>query len=455
MHIDQTHDQNLQSWVDSSNRPDAEFPIQNLPYCVFSRGDGGPTVGVGIGDQILDLRAIARGDCLRELQAPLDESLLPVMQADCLNPMMGLSSHGRQALRQAFSELLSASCPALRDRSGLRAEVMVSQSDVRFHVPAHIRDYSDFYASLFHATNVGSMFRPDNPLLPNYKWIPIGYHGRASSIVISGTPVRRPAGQVSPTGSEPPSFRISSMLDYELEVGIWVAQGNELGQPIPMRAAEESVFGFSLVNDWSARDIQKWEYQPLGPFLAKSFATSVSPWVVTAEALAPFRVPAFPRGGDCPPLEYLDSPQNRDAGGFDIELEVRLTSAAMRQSNLPAHRLSCGSFRDLYWTPAQMIAHHTSNGCNLAAGDLLASGTVSGRDRTSRGCLLELTWDGEFGRPVPGTQRTPIQLPDGTQRIFLQDGDEVIMTGYCQREGYRRIGLGACRGTVVGATPDT
>lgn len=454
MHIDHTHDQYLESWVESSQHANTDFPIHNLPYCVFSRGNSRPAIGVGIGDQILDLRGLANSPCLAELEAPIDDLLREALMADCLNPLMALSPRQRREARLAFSQLLSASCPALRDRADLCKSVMVPQSDVRFHVPARIRDYSDFYASIFHATNVGSMFRPDNPLLPNYRWIPIGYHGRVSSIVISGTDVRRPAGQMSPIGSAPPVFQPSTMLDYELEVGIWIAQGNELGQPISIHAAEDHLFGLSLVNDWSARDIQRWEYQPLGPFLAKSFATTVSPWVVTAEALAPFRAPAFPRGEeDGGPLEYLDCQQNRDAGGFEIELEVYLSSAGMRQSELPPQRLSQGSFRDLYWTPAQMIAHHTSNGCNLAAGDLLASGTVSGRDRHARGCLLELTWDGEFGRPLPANQRTPLKLADGTERMFLEDGDEVIMTGFCHREGYRRIGFGSCRGTIVGQSP--
>jgi fumarylacetoacetase len=298
------------------------------------------------------------------------------------------------------------------------------------------------------------MFRPDNPLLPNYKWIPIGYHGRASSIVASGTAIRRPVGQMTPEPGQAPPFKPCAMLDYELEVGIWVAEGNELGQPIGIEAAEAHLFGLSLVNDWSARDLQRWEYQPLGPFLAKSFATTVAPWVVTWEALAPFRCAAFEReAGDPQPLPYLNSEFNHSSGGIDLTLEVFIASDKMRQSGLARHRLSRGSFRDLYWTPAQMLTHHSSNGCNLSAGDLLASGTVSGRDRGARGCLLELTWDGDLGQPVPGTQRTAIELPDGSQRKFLADGDELTLTGFCERGGFRRIGFGECTGTILPAAP--
>ncbi len=450
MPVDHTHDQKLTSWVDSSQNADSDLPIQNLPYCTFSLSGEDNRVGVGIGDEILDLRVVAGSGCMGQLQHTLDKTTLDAMQCDNLNAMMALTVDQRRGVRHAISELLSAACVALRDDTNLRQQALVSQSQATFHVPARIRDYSDFYASVFHATNVGSMFRPDNPLLPNYKWIPIGYHGRASSIVASGTSIHRPTGQLAGDGDTPPSVKPCAMLDYELEVGIWVAEGNQLGQPIPMKSAENHLFGLSLVNDWSARDVQKWEYQPLGPFLAKSFATTVSPWVVTAEALAPFRAPAFVRDSSDPqPLPYLDSSENREAGGFDVTLEVRLSSQTMRQTNVPPVRLSQGTSRDLYWTPAQMITHHTMNGCNLAPGDLLASGTISGRERSSRGCLLELTWDGELGRPVPGSQRTAIKLPDGSERKFLSDGDQVIMAGYCQRDGFRRIGFGECKGTIL------
>jgi fumarylacetoacetase len=295
--------------------------------------------------------------------------------------------------------------------------------------------------------------RPDHPLLPNYRWIPIGYHGRGSSIVVSGTEIRRPKGQTSPPSEgKPPLFQPSTMLDYELEVAIWIAEGNRQGEPIAIEDAERHWFGLGLLNDWSARDLQRWEYQPLGPFLAKSFATSISPWVVTREALAPFRCPALVRSeGDPQPLAYLDSKEDRAKGGVDLTLEVYLRSHSMRAAGTPPVRLSQGSFRDLYWTIAQLITHHASNGCNLQPGDVLGSGTVSGRPRESRGCLLELTWDGEFGHPVPGTQRTAMELPGKEQRVFLADGDEVILRGYCEAPGFRKIGFGECSGTIMPA----
>jgi fumarylacetoacetase len=320
--------------------------------------------------------------------------------------------------------------------------VLVDRSEAEMLLPAAVGDYTDFYASVFHATNVGRMMRPDNPLLPNYKYIPIGYHGRASSLVVSGTPVSRPAGQTEP--KEPggaPAFGPSRSLDYELEVGAFVAEGNPRGRPIPLAEADRHLFGLVLVNDWSARDVQKWEYQPLGPFLAKSFATSVSPWVVTREALAPFRVPAFVRPpGDPAPLPYLLDERDRAAGGFDLRLEVLLSTPTMRERGLPPALLSESNLRVLYWTLAQMLAHHTSNGCTLRPGDLLASGTVSGPEKNQRGCLLELTWRGA----------EPVELPSGETRRFLEDGDEVILRGRCEREGFVRIGFGECRGVIGG-----
>jgi fumarylacetoacetase len=306
-----------------------------------------------------------------------------------------------------------------------------------------IGNYTDFYASVYHATNIGKMFRPDQPLMPNYKWIPIGYHGRASSIVQSGTPIRRPSGQTMLDGASAPNFGPSRVLDYELEVGFFVGKGNEQGQPVSITEAEDHIFGLCLVNDWSARDIQRWEYQPLGPFLSKSFATTISPWIVTTEALAPFRVPAFEREADDPqPLLYLDSPQNRERGGFDIKLEVLIQTEQMRQQNLAPFRLSASNTKDLYWTFAQMLTHHSSNGCNLRSGDLLASGTVSGATKDSQGSLIELTERGSL----------PITLPTGEVRRFLEDGDEVILRGYCEREGFRRIGFGECRGKILPAS---
>jgi fumarylacetoacetase len=318
-----------------------------------------------------------------------------------------------------------------------------------------VLNYTDFYASIHHATTVGSMFRPDNPLLPNYKHIPIGYHGRASSIVVSGTEVRRPRGQQAPPEGDPkatPAFGPCKMLDYELEVGLFVGPGNALGQPIPIGKAASHIFGLCLVNDWSARDIQKWEYQPLGPFLAKNFATTISPFIVTMEALEPFRCPALRRpDGDPRPLPYLYSEEDQARGGIDITLEVWLQSEQMRARGLSPVLLSkSNAFKDLYWTPAQLLTHHASNGCNLQPGDLLASGTVSGPGLTERGCLLELTWDGvgADGKPRP---RKPVQLPTGETRTFLTDGDEVIFKGYCERGGFRRIGFGECRGRIAPA----
>jgi fumarylacetoacetase len=307
-------------------------------------------------------------------------------------------------------------------------------------LPVEIGDYTDFYASIFHATNVGSMFRPDEPLLPNYKHVPIGYHGRASSIVPTGTPVRRPLGQVMPDGAPEPLFRASRRLDYELEVGVFVGPGNALGEPIPASEAEHHVFGLCLLNDWSARDIQAWEYQPLGPFLAKSFATSISPWVVTLDALEPFRVPPQPRpAGDPPPLMYLESDEVRERGAIDVRLEVAISTERMRAAGMAPHVVSRSTLRHLYWTIAQLVTHHASNGCNLRPGDLLGTGTVSGPTRESRGCLLELTWRGS----------EPLQLPGGETRRFLEDGDEVIFRGWCEREGTIRIGLGECRGVIT------
>jgi fumarylacetoacetase len=307
-------------------------------------------------------------------------------------------------------------------------------------LPAEIGDYTDFYASVHHATNVGRMFRPDNPLLPNYKWVPIGYHGRASSVVVSGTPVRRPSGQLKDDGADAPSFAPTRRLDYEVELGCYVGPGNALGEPVPIGAAADQLFGFCLLNDWSARDLQAWEYQPLGPFLAKNFASTVSPWVVTSAALAPFRAPVAARAeGDPAPLPYLADPEDAAAGGVGVELEVLLLTEAMRAGGYPPYRLSRSDALDLYWTPAQLVAHHASNGCNLRPGDLLGSGTVSGPEDGARGCLLELTWRGS----------RPVTLPGGETRRFLEDGDEVILRGMCRRPGAVPIGFGECRGRIV------
>jgi fumarylacetoacetase len=324
--------------------------------------------------------------------------------------------------------------------------VLVPQTDAQMELPATVGDYTDFYASVFHATNVGKMMRPDNPLLPNYKWVPIGYHGRASSLVVSGTPVRRPCGQTEPAAGGPPRFGPSRSLDYELEVGAFLGPGNPLGEPVPIAAAEDRVFGLCLVNDWSARDLQKWEYQPLGPFLAKSFATSLSPWVVTLEALAPYRVPAFARPeGDPRPLAYLADDESEARGGIDVRLEALLSSRPMREQGRPPLTVSRSNLRDLYWTLAQMVAHHTSNGCNLRPGDLIATGTVSGAEDEARASLIE--------RTQRGTR--PLALPSGEERRFLEDGDEVILRGRCEREGFVPIGFGECRGEIVGTNGET
>jgi len=437
--LDETHDPKVQSWVESANDPGADFPIQNLPFGVFRRRDAGAeaSVGVAIGDRILDLDGMQSEGLLAEKSVRLAAN---ACASDSLNPLMELGAGPRRALRRRLHAILSADAPA-SDREAA-ARHLVAQSSVDMLLPASVGDYTDFYASIFHATNVGKLFRPDNPLLPNYKFIPIGYHGRASSLVVSGTPVRRPCGQTR-DGDAAPKFGPTKALDYELEVGFFVSAGNKLGETIPIAEAEEHIFGICLVNDWSARDIQAWEYQPLGPFLGKSFATSLSPWVVTMEALAPFRVAAFARAeGDPAPLPYLFDPSDQEYGGLDLSLEVSLLSPRMRENGIAPIVLGRSNFRDLYWTIAQMLTHHASNGCNMRPGDLLASGTVSGADKTARGCLLELTSRG----------KDPVMLPAGEQRKFLENGDEIILRGFCERNGFRRIGLGNCRGTILPAS---
>ena len=461
--VNETHDPKLESWIESANDPETDFPIQNLPLCAYVRNehmdsamDNG--IGIRIGDSVIDLCTIAGASLLAGITTDdgfsLDDD--PFLQFLLLTSGPRVGSE----IRKRLIELLSVGTADLRANKRLCEQAVIPVDEVEFLVPVESADYTDFYASLFHATNVGSMFRPDNPILPNYKHIPIAYHGRASSIVPSGTDIRRPRGQTLPGATlqdGPPQFGPCKLLDYELEVGLFIGRSNDMGEPVSMQDAEDHIFGMCLVNDWSARDMQKWEYQPLGPFLAKSFATTISPYIVTMEALAPFRTPALKRdAGDPQPLPYLTSDENDKAGGIDITLEVYLQSAQMRERSLSPIRLSQGSFKDMYWTIAQMVTHHTSNGCNLQPGDLLASGTISGPTRDARGCLLELTWDGDpFANPptiVPGTQRTPIELPTGEQRKFLADGDEIILKGFCEREGFRRIGFGECRGIITPAT---
>ncbi len=429
----------LRSWVESANAG-GDFPIQNLPFGVFRRreDDESARVGVAIGDMILDLTA-----CRDEGRfTGMAERAAGCCAAPSLNDLMALGPEARVELRRQVSALLETGSAAYRANHRLGDRLLLPMAEAEMLLPATIGDYTDFYASVHHATNVGSMFRPDNPLLPNYKWVPIGYHGRASSVVPSGTPVIRPSGQSKGPDAEAPTFGPSRSLDYEMELGLLVGGGNAMGQPVPLDRAEELMFGFCLVNDWSARDLQSWEYQPLGPFLAKSFATTISPWIITPEALAPFRAPAFARpAGDPQPLPYLDSRHNRESGSLAVTVEVYLASKRMREAGQEPMRLSRASAADLYWTPAQLLAHHTSNGCNLRPGDLLATGTISGPSKEARGCLLELTWRGA----------EPLTLPTGETRKFLEDGDEVIMRGTCEREGAVRIGFGECRGVVVSA----
>src|SRR6202795_5269393 len=441
--LDETHDPKVQSWIESANVAGSDFPVQNLPFGVFRRRNAGGEAGVGIaiGDRIVDVAGMRSESLLAEEGLRLAAN---ACASDSLNSLMTLGAGPRRALRQRLHTILRQDAPASDRQAATRH--LIAQSDVEMQLPAVVGDYTDFYASIFHATNVGKLFRPDNPLLPNYKYIPIGYHGRASSLVPSGTPVRRPSGQTrdgdavpSKVPNDDPKFGPTKALDYELELGFFVSAGNTLGETIPVGEAEEHIFGVCLVNDWSARDIQAWEYQPLGPFLGKSFATSLSPWVVTMEALAPFRAAAFSRAkGDPAPLPYLSGPSDQRHGGLDLWLEVSLLSPRMHEANAAPIVLGRSNFRDMYWTMAQMLTHHASNGCSLRPGDLLASGTVSGADKTARGCLLELTARG----------KDPVSLPTGEQRQFLEDGDEIILRGFCERDGFRRIGLGSCRGEI-------
>jgi len=440
--IDHTHNPDAVSWVASASEAGTDFPIQNLPFGVFARRGSGdrPRVGVAVGDLILDIAACEAAGLVTGAAAAAARDC----GADSLNALMARGRADRIALRRAVFALLDADAPGADEAQDRVAPFLIPQTNAEMHLPAAVGDYTDFYASVHHATNVGRMMRPDNPLLPNYKHVPIGYHGRASSLVISGTPVRRPFGQTKPDGSDAPVFGPSRRLDFELEVGVFIGPGNDLGVPLPIDAIDEHLFGLCLVNDWSARDVQAWEYQPLGPFLAKNFGTTLSPWVVTMEALEPFRVaPAARPDGDPAPLPYLVGAADRARGAFDVSLEVLISTGKMREQALPPQRLSASNLQDLYWTLGQMAAHHASNGCNLRPGDLLASGTVSGPSKDARGCLLELTWRGA----------EPITLPSGEERRFLEDGDEVILRGTCLRPGAAAIGFGECRGVVLPALP--
>ena len=424
----------MKSRVESANLPGCDFPLENLPYGVF-RQSGSVRIGVAIGDRVLDLRGCVQEGLLGELSA----EIVAACSGDTLNALMALGPDVWSSLRKQLTALLNVEAEAhVQERVSRQ---LVPIRDVEMQLPAQVGDYTDFYASVHHATRVGKLFRPDNPLLPNYKFVPIGYHGRASSIVVSGTDIRRPSGQTKAANSLEPVFGPSRSLDYELEVGIFVGPGNAIGEPVPIAEAEQHVFGLCLVNDWSARDIQSWEYQPLGPFLAKSFATSVSPWVVTMQALGPYGVSQAERPqGDPEPLRYL-APESGEGAAFDVTVEVLLRSEEMRKRGDVAVRLSKGNLRDLYWSVAQLLTHHASNGCNLRPGDLLATGTISGPEEGSEGCLLEMKH-----------RSGPVTLPTGETRTFLEDGDEVILRGYCEKAGLPRIGFGECVGRILPAS---
>ena len=424
---DETTDPARTSWVETAEGSD--FPIQNLPLGIFSEAKGRRRPGVAIGDYIVDLAAIA------DL---LDEEWRADLAQPVLNAWLSRGTQAQHEFRLRLSELLSDE----RYRDDVEPQ-LVGQSEVRLHVPCLIGDYTDFYVGIHHATNVGRQFRPDEPLLPNYKYVPIGYHGRASSVRASGEPVIRPNGQRKPPDAPAPEYGPSRRLDYELELGIWIGRGNDLGSPIPIREAREHIAGYCLLNDWSARDLQAWEYQPLGPFLAKNFLTSLSPWVVSPQALAPFRrpMPARP-AGDPAPLAYLDDPADRKTGGLAIQLEATLSTDKMRAARLAPHVLSHGSAdAAMYWSAAQIVAHHSSNGCNLQSGDLIGTGTLSTDSDQGLGSLLEISRGG----------KQPITLPSGETRSFLEDGDEVTLKAWCESDGATRIGLGECTGRVVAA----
>jgi fumarylacetoacetase len=419
--IDATHDPKRKSWVASANAADTDFPIQNLPFGRFRRAGSGEAwrIGVAIGDQVLDARAAGAID------------------TDDMNALMAAAPAERRALRATLSNGLAEGSA----QQAAWAQALVPQSQCEFTVPCRVGDYTDFYTGIHHATTIGKLFRPDQPLMPNYKWVPIGYHGRASSIIVSGQDFKRPKGQTKAPDAAEPSFGPSKRLDYELELGFYVGQANALGEPVAIDDAEAHLFGVGLFNDWSARDLQAWEYQPLGPFLAKNFASTVSPWIVTMEALAPFRAPFTRPEGDPQPMPYLDGAANREAGQLDITLEVYLQTAKMREAGAAPHRLTHGRVAEAaYWTAAQLLSHHTVNGCNLQPGDLLGSGTLSGPTLDAAGSLMELSLGG----------KQAIELPNGEKRTFLEDGDTLTLRGWCVRDGAVRIGFGEASGTVLG-----
>lgn len=441
--LNETHDRNLKSWVATANSASTDFPIQNLPFAVFRRARSAEAFrgGVAIGDQVLDLAKLHASGLLN------GDAATAVAQAaqSTLNGLMALGPKHWSALRLALSrqlrEATTADAQAAADNADRLRGLLIAQSEVEFAVPAQIGDYTDFYASIHHASNIGKLFRPDAPLTPNFKWMPIAYHGRASSIGISGQSFPRPRGQIMPPGASAPIFSACQRLDFELELGVWVGPGNAQGQPIALSQADQHLFGMCLLNDWSARDIQAWEYVPLGPFLAKNFATTISPWIVTLEALAPYRVAWLRPEQDPAPLAYLDDPVNRERGGLDITIESWLESAAMREAGQGASRLSHSSFKHSYWNIGQMLAHHTIGGCNMNPGDLFGTGTQSGPTTTEAAAMIELTQGG----------KNPITLSNGETRSFLLDGDAVILKAWCERDGFARIGFGESRGLVLPA----
>ena len=433
--LNATHDPRLTSWVASANGGQTDFPIQNLPFAVFRRLGSSEAWrgGVAIGDQIVDMAAaVAAGVFSGAAEAPARAAA-----QSTLNDLMQMGPQPSSDLRQALSKTLQTGSA---QEIALRA-CLVPQAEAEYRVPARIGDYTDFYTSVHHATNIGKQFRPDNPLLPNYKWVPIGYHGHSSSIGVSGQQFKRPRGQTMAPGADAPVFKPCARLDIELEMGVFVGQPNELGEPVGIEQAEDHIFGIVLFNDWSARDIQGWEYQPLGPFLSKNFASTISPWIVTLEALAPFRAPFAHPADDPQPLPYLSSPANAEQGALDIELEALIQTPSMRAAGTAPARLCLTNYRHAYWTAAQMVAHHTVNGCNLQPGDLLGTGTLSGPTLDSACALIELTTGG----------KNPVQLPGGETRTWLEDGDTVVLRGWCERPGATRIGFGECAGTVLPA----
>lgn len=429
-----THDPSLRSWVDSANLSDCDFPVQNLPLAIFrpKGGNEGGRIGVGIGDQILDLQVALSRDAF----GGLADEIIKACREPTLNALMSLGQDVSSRLRASLSE-------ALREGSAAASQLqgdLLPQSETELLLPAFVGDYTDFYSSIHHATTVGKQFRPDNPLLPNYKWLPVAYHGRSSSVQVSGRDFHRPVGQRLPQGAASPQVSATRRLDFELEVGVFIGRGNPLGRAVSITEAESHIFGLCLLNDWSARDIQGWEYQPLGPFLSKNFATTISPWVVSMEALAPFRLPFSRAPADPQPLSYLHDPTAQHSGAIDVVLEVSLETARMREAGLAPQRLALSNLRHAYWTLAQMVAHHTINGCNLRSGDLLGTGTLSGPSASEAGSLLELSAAG----------KTPIAVGVET-RTFLEDGDRVLLRAWCEGSGRRRIGFGAAAATVLPA----